>query len=81
MRAGDSVQWIVEGGVLRVGVYVRTIAPGAEPTLPSGVGRTKRRFRPRPSSFVRALVRDVATGCYHAPREESLEAAKDVCEA
>jgi hypothetical protein len=80
MMSGDPVQWIAEGGTLRVGVYVRPLPSGDMPALPAGVGRHRRRFRPSPSRSARVLVRDVTTWLYYAPRADSLEATKEGCD-
>lgn len=78
--AGDQVQWIVEGGTMRVGVFVRGIPAGEIPALPAGVGKQRRAFRARAACMPRVLVRDLATGLYHAPLEQSLEVLKEGCE-
>jgi uncharacterized protein YijF (DUF1287 family) len=62
VRAGDQVQWIVEGGTMRVGVFVRGIPAGEVPALAAGVGKQRRAFRARAARMPRVLVRDFVTG-------------------
>ncbi len=75
MSAGDYVKWVSERGTTHVGIYIRLVPAGETPSLPTGTGKQRSRFRASPASEPRVIVRHVVSRLYYAPREASVRPA------